>query len=102
MLLNDVTHEMSFRIGAAKMADDVTTKDLDIFLKALGARGFGRPQKLRCAEMIEAALLSAGSLPRPAGKRLADVIRQQAHHLSMNVGLVIDVPDFDAVPVNRV
>lgn len=102
VLLNDVTHEMSFRIGAAKMADDVTTKDLDIFLKALGARGFGRPQKLRCAEMIEAALLSAGSLPRPAGKRLADVIRQQAHHLSMNVGLVIDVPDFDAVPVNRV
>lgn len=102
VLLDDVTHEMSFRIGAARMADDVTTKDLDIFLNALGARGFGRPQKLRCAEIIEAALLSAGSLPRPTGKRLADVIRQQAHHLSMNTGLGIDVPDFDAVPVNRV
>lgn len=101
VLLDDVTHEMSFRIGTARMADDVTATDLGLFLRALGARGFGRPQKLRCAEMVDAALSSAESMPLPAGKRLTDVIRQQAHHLSMNVGLEIDVPGFDAVPVNR-
>lgn len=38
---------------------------------------------------------------RLPGKRLSDVIRQQAHHLSSNAGLGIEVPGFDNVPVNR-
>lgn len=101
VLLDDVTHEMSFRIGVARMADDVTALDLDLFLKAIRARGFGRPQARRCADIIEAALAAAAAIPRPAGKRLADVIRQQAYHLSFNADLTIDVPEYDAVPVNR-
>lgn len=101
VLLDDVTHEMSFRIGAARMADDVTAPDLDLFLKAIGARGFGRPQEQRCADMVKTALAAAAAMPRPTGKRLSDVIRQQAHHLSSNAGLGIEVPDFDNVPVNR-
>ena len=102
VLLENVTHEMSFRIGAVRMADDVTSADLNQFLQSIGARGFSRPQMRRCAEMVEAALAAATDMPRPAGKRLADVIHQQAHHLSMNAGLGIDVPAFDAVTVHRV
>jgi serine/threonine-protein kinase HipA len=101
VLLDDVTHEMSFRIGGARMADDVTAPDLDLFLKAIGARGFGRPQERRCAEIVNTALAATATVPRPAGKRLSDVIRQQAHHFSINAGLGIDVPEFDNVPVNR-
>lgn len=101
VLLDDVTHEMSFRIGAARVADDITGEDLDRFLKAIGSRGFGRPQQGRTSSIIEALLDAAEALQRPAGKGLCDVIRQQAHHLSGNLGLGLDVPDFDAVPVNR-
>lgn len=101
MLDNSVTHEMSFRIGRARMADDVSSEDLDLFLKAIGARGLVRPLARRCAEIIKTSIALAAQLPRPTAKQLSDVILQQAHHLSSNVGFEIDVPDFDNVPVNR-
>ncbi|MBZ4689145.1 MAG: type toxin-antitoxin system HipA family toxin [Cereibacter sp.] len=101
VLLDDVTHEMSFNIGKARMADEVVKSDLDLFMKAIGARSFGRPSQLRCAALVEAAIAAAAALPQPACKRLVDVIRRQAHHLSKNAGLWIEVPEFDNVPVNR-
>ncbi|TCP61448.1 serine/threonine-protein kinase HipA [Rhodovulum bhavnagarense] len=101
VLLDDVNHEMAFRVGTARMADDVTEADFDLFLKAIGARGFGRPLAKRVAEIVTAALAATADLARPSRKRLTDVICQQAHHLSENVGLDIAVPEFDAVPVNR-
>lgn len=101
MLDYSVTHEMSFRIGSARMADDVKKEDLDLFLKAIGAKGLVRPLARRCAEMIETSIALAAELPRPAAKQLSDVILQQAYHLSANAGFGIDVPEFDNVPVNR-
>ncbi|RED10669.1 HipA domain-containing protein [Pontivivens insulae] len=101
VLLDDVNHEMSFRIGSARMADEVRGPDLDAFLRAIGARGFGQPQRRRVAELIEMTLRAADALPRPTGKGLFDVIGQQAHHLSANLGMEITIPDFDNVPVNR-
>ena len=101
VLLDDVTHEMSFRIGDARVADDITGEDLDRFLKALGARSFGKPQQRRATSIIKTLLEAADALPRPAGKGLCDVIRQQAYHVSGNLGLGLDVAEFDAVPVNR-
>lgn len=101
VLLEDVNHEMSFRVGAARMADDVNGADLDAFAKALGARGFGAMQRKRTAEILRTLLDGAEKLPRPAGKGLCDVIRQQSHHLSANIGLGLDVPEFDNVVVNR-
>jgi serine/threonine-protein kinase HipA len=101
MLDYSVTHEMSFRIGSARMADDVNADDLDLFLKAIGAKGLVRPLARRCAEMIETSIALAAELPRPAAKQLSDVILQQAYHLSASAGFGIDVPEFDNVPVNR-
>lgn len=101
VLLDDVNHELSFRIGNARIADDIIGEDLDHFLKALGARGFGKPQQQRTAAIINTLLEAGDSLPRPAGKGLCDVIRQQAYHLSDNLELDLDVPEFDTVPVNR-
>ena len=96
-----VTHEMSFRIGRARMADDVGRDDLIAFMAALGARRFVRAQENRVASIAQAMVQEAADLPRPVGKGLCDAIRQQAYHLSANLELDLDVPEFDAVPVNR-
>ncbi len=101
LLDNSVTHEMSFRIGRARMVDDVDKQDLDLFLKAIGSKGLVRALEQRCTEIITAAIAEATKLQRPVGKRLADVILQQSHHLSENVGFDVEVPEFDNVPVNR-
>jgi len=101
VLLDDVRHDMAFRIGASTMGDDVTGDDLDAFLRSLGAKGFSRAQARRCAEIIERLLAGVDGLSRPAGKGLCDVVRQQAFHLSQNLDLGLDVPEFDNVPVNR-
>lgn len=63
VLLDNVTHEMSFHIGAARMADDVTSADLNHFLQAIGARSFGQPQKKRCSEMVgKRSIAAVGNL----------------------------------------
>ncbi len=96
-----VIHEMSFRIGQARMADDVGHGDLDDFMVALGARGFVKAQQTRLAGIVQTLAQAAGGLPRPIGKGLCDAILQQAHHLSESLELGLDVPEFDAVPVSR-
>jgi serine/threonine-protein kinase HipA len=101
VLLDDVRHVMAFRIGTATMADDVTGGDLDVTLRALGGRGFNRVQAARCASIATKLLEAVAELPRPAAKGLCDVVRQQATHLSANLGLGLEVPEFDNVPVNR-
>ena len=76
VMLDDVSHEMSFRVGSARMGDDVTGADLDLFLKSIGMRGFGSRQKQRCGEIVRLAVLAASDLPRPAGKLLGDEVHQ--------------------------
>ena len=95
------THELSFRMGKARMADDVDRGDFVAFLVALGARGFTRAQEDRVIDIVRALVQATEDLPRPAGKGLRDAIRQQARHLSENLELGVYVPEFDAVPVNR-
>ncbi|MCW8843691.1 MAG: hypothetical protein OQK00_09775, partial [Rhodobacteraceae bacterium] len=97
----DVTHEMSFRLGAARMADDVTREDLDAFCKALGYRAFTSPLLKRLTQLVAQLTQMTKDLPRPSAKMLADVIHQQAHHLSENLDLGLGPFEFDAVPVNR-
>ena len=101
VLLGDVRHDMAFHIGASKMGDDVTDDDLDAFLRSLGARGFSRSQARRCAVIIERLLDRVQDLPSRAGRDLCDVVRQQAFHLSRNLSLGLEVPEFNNVPVNR-
>lgn len=96
-----VTHEMSFRIGKARMADDVDRDDLSAFMTALGARGFSKAQENRVIGIAQALVQATEDLPRLAGKGLCDAVRQQARHLSENLELGLDIPEFDAVPVNR-
>ncbi|NRB20664.1 MAG: HipA domain-containing protein [Rhodobacteraceae bacterium] len=101
VVLDDVNHEMSFRLGEARMADDVTRDDLRDFCRALGYRSLTSPLLKRIKELVIALTEASATLPRPSGKGLADVILQQAHHLSVNLDLGIGPFEFDAVPVNR-
>ncbi len=41
-MLDAETHEMAFRIGEARMADDVVTDDLNALTRARGTRNFTR------------------------------------------------------------
>ncbi len=97
----EATHEMSFRIGKACMAGDVDRDDLSAFMTALGARGFSKAQENRVIRIAQALVHATENLPRPVGKGLCDAIRQQARRLSENLDLGLDIPEFDAVPVNR-
>lgn len=101
VLLDDVNHEMSFRLGKARMADDVTRDDLAEFCKALGYRSLSSPLLKRTKELVVALIKNTTKLPRPSGKRLADVILQQSHHMSDNLDLGVGPFEFDTVPVNR-
>jgi len=100
LLDHDVTHEMAFRVGEARMADEVVADDLDAFARALGARGFAMPRQRRTTVLLEALLVEADVSPGPAGRGLRYAIRRQIHHLSSNLDLGIDVPEFDNVPVD--
>ncbi len=101
VLLDDVNHEMSFRIGQARMADDVTRDDLAEFCRSLGYRSLSAPLLKRVAALVKALADATEHLPRPSGKRLADVILQQSHHMSENLDLELGPFEFDAVPINR-
>ncbi|WP_316014613.1 HipA domain-containing protein [Roseobacter sp. HKCCA0434] len=101
VLLDDVTHEMAFCVGSARIADDVTEEDLGDLLRNLGGRGLTKQLLRRVAEIGAQLLGAAADLPSPDAKPLYDVIGQQVHHLSENLGLGLDVPEFDNVPVNR-
>lgn len=101
VLLDDVNHEMSFRLGKARIADDVTHEDLTDFCRALGYRSLTAPLLKRVKELVMSLTETTAVLPRPSGKRLADVILQQAQHLSENLDLGVGPFEFDAVPINR-
>lgn len=101
VLLDDVNHEMSFQLGKARMADDVTHDDLTEFCRALGYRSLTSPLLKRVKELVIDLTDKTTELPRPSGKRLADVILQQSHHLSENLDLGVGPFEFDTVPVNR-
>ena len=101
VLLDDVNHEMSFSLGSARIGEDTTPDDLDAFCKALGYRALTSPLIRRSKELALACVESVNDLPRPSGKRLADVVLQQAHHFSENFDLEIGPLDFDLVPINR-
>ena len=101
VLLDDVTHEMAFRIGRARIADDVETEDIAAFLVDLGFSGKGRTLHPSVPKVISALIDEAKSLPGPGRNRLTDVVFQQARHLSRNLGLDLEVPEADLVVVNR-
>jgi len=101
VMLDDVNHEMSFKIGNARMADDITEGDLDTFCRALDYPSLTSPLLKRVKDLVLSISEASKNLPRPSCKALSDVVLQQSHHLSKNLDLGVGPFEFDAVPVNR-
>ncbi len=95
------------RIGGARgVAESIgpgnaDRDDLSAFMTALGARGFSKTRERRVIGIAQAMLQTLEGLPRSGGQGFCNAIRQHARSQSECVGLGLDIPEFDAVPVNR-
>jgi len=101
-LIDDqVTHQLSFDIGSARMTDDIAFEDLASFAADLGLRGFTAPMRHRLADLVTAVVGQIGGMSGPARKRLGDAMAAQAGCFARALQLEIDVPERDLVVVNR-
>ncbi|MDP4992892.1 MAG: HipA domain-containing protein, partial [Marivita lacus] len=102
VLLDDqVTHQMSFKIGAAEMTDDITTEDIARFLQDLGYRRMTPKLKSRLCEIVSALVARVPEMRGPGMKRLGDAIAEQARWLAPAIGCDDDIPERDLVIINR-
>lgn len=102
VLLDDqVTHQMSFKIGAAEMTDDITAEDVARFLQDLGYRRMTPKLKSRLCEIVSALVARVPEMRGPGLKRLGDAIAEQARWLGPAIGCEVDIPDRDLVIINR-
>ena len=101
-LIDDqVTHQLSFDIGQAQMADDITAADLKQFAHDLGYHNFSAPLRKRLEDLTSRV---AGLIPEMSGpvrKRLGDAFAEQASVLSGALEMGLVVPERDMVQVNR-
>lgn len=101
-LIDDqVTHQLSFDIGAAQMADEITDRDLVRFAQDLGYRSLTAPMRHRLAALTRAVVDRIPKMRGPGHKRLGDAFSAQATALAAPLGLDLEVPARDLVVLNR-
>jgi len=102
VLLDDqVTHQLSFDIGAARMADEIIAGDLTIFIMALG---FPRPTPgllKRLRELVTDVVAKVPEMRGPGRKRVGDAIAEQAGGRVQALKMNIDIPERDAMVINQ-
>lgn len=97
----EVTHELAFRIGRARMTDELQRTDLVQFARDLGMRSFTSGHKARLCQMLTQAFDGMGTLRGPVGKRLRDVLAEQGRHLNTAAECNLHVPEGDLIVINR-
>lgn len=98
---DDVLHQLSFDIGRAKMTDDITSADIKAFLHAIGFPRITSPLLQRLRDMASDVANKVPQLQGPVQKRIGDAIAEQAKWLGLAVGAEVEIPDRDAVIINR-
>lgn len=102
VLLDDqVIHQMSFDIGAARMADEITPNDLTTFIMALGFPRVTPALVKRLRELVTNVVAKIPEMGGPGRKRIGDAIAEQAGGLTRALEMGIDIPDRDAMVINR-
>jgi serine/threonine-protein kinase HipA len=102
VLIDDqVTHQLAFDIGTAKMTDEITSADMDALLRALGFPRMTPAQRARLQAIVSAAVDRIDGMMGPNLKRIGDAMSKQARALAPAVGLKIDVPERDPIILNR-
>ncbi|AZV80948.1 type II toxin-antitoxin system HipA family toxin (plasmid) [Parasedimentitalea marina] len=97
----EVTHEMSFRIGAAQMTDEITGDDLDVFARELGMRSFTKAHQRMVCGMVAKAIDMMKDMRGPVKKRFRDVLAEQGKHLKAAADCGVEIPDGDLIVINR-
>lgn len=102
ILIDDqVLHQMSFNIGGAAMTDEITRSDIEAFALALGFPRMTSPLLQRLKNIVSAAASMIGNMQGPVRKRIGDAIAEQAKWLSAALDYNVDIPERDAVIINR-
>lgn len=102
ILIDDqVLHQMSFNIGGATMTDEITRSDIEAFAVALGFPRVTSPLLQRLSVLVSATASMIGDMQGPVRKRIGDAIAEQAKWLSAALDYDVDIPERDAVIINR-
>lgn len=97
----NVTHELAFNIGSAKVTDEITAGDIKAFI---GEIGFPRatPGLLNnLRNIVRAAVSVIPDMSGPQKKGIGDGIAEQVRSLSAALDMDLDIPERDAVVINR-
>lgn len=102
VLIDDqVTHQLAFDIGRAKMTDEISSADLDALIRALGfPRATPRLLKRLQALLVE-GVARIPEMTGPRRKRVGDAIAHQARPLATALALDVTIPERDLIVVNR-
>ena len=102
VLLDDqVTHQMSFDIGEARMADEITAEGLTVFIRTLGFPRATPALLKRLRGLVEDVVARIPEMRGPGRKRIGDAIAEQAGGLVRALGMDIAIPARDAMVINR-
>lgn len=97
----DVTHQLSFYIGQAKMTDDITPTDLADFTRALGFPRVAPALLARMRGIVADVTGRIDGMAGPARKRIGDVMAEQARSLAGALAMDLAIPERDMISVNR-
>lgn len=97
----EVTHQLSFDIGNAKVTDDITEADILVLVEDLGYRRMTPALRGRLHEITEKVVDQIPRMSGPALKRIGDVICEQAKWVAPALGSKTDIPVGDLIVINR-
>lgn len=102
VLIDDqVTHQLAFDIGLAKMTDEITPTDLDAFIRAIGFPRRTPALGTRLRRIVADVVALVPEMSGPARKRIGDAMAVQTRALAAALEMTIDIPARDLVVQNR-
>lgn len=102
VLIDDqVTHQLAFDVGSAKMTDAITRDDLDAFVRALGFPRMTPALLNRMRQIVTEVVARIPEMSGPVRKRIGDAMAEQARSLATALEMTIDIPERDLVVLNR-
>lgn len=98
---DQVSHQMSFDIGAAKMTEDITPADIETYVQELGFSRMTPALKKRFAGLVSDVASRIVDMAGLVRKPLGDVIAEQARTLALVAQIGINISERDLVVINR-
>jgi serine/threonine-protein kinase HipA len=102
VLIDDqVTHQLAFDIGRARMTDEITPADLGAFVRAIGFPRVTPALLDRLRQIVTGVVARIPEMSGPVRKRIGDAMAEQARALAAALEMTIDIPERDLVVLNR-